>query len=66
MIILAKEWLILIECSKKRTTYMKYCSVYEKYIKKKLGPLPFSKLNEETLAEVFRKKENQNKNTRIH
>lgn len=57
--IIAKEWLILIECSKKRTTYMKYCSVYEKYIKKKLGPLPFSKLNEETLAEVFRKKENE-------
>ncbi len=57
--IIAKEWLILIECSKKRTTYMKYCFVYEKYIKKKLGPLPFSKLNEETLAEVFRKKENE-------
>ncbi len=51
----AKEWFILIEGSKKRTTYMKYYSVYQKYIKKKVDLIPFSGLNEEILAGVFQR-----------
>lgn len=55
----AKEWFTMIECSKKHTTYIKYRSIYEKYLKKKLDSIPFSKLEEDTLASLFQKDEKE-------
>lgn len=57
--LIAEEWLTVIENSKKRTTYMKYHSIYEKYLKKQLGELPFSKLNEDSFAALFQKSGNE-------
>lgn len=53
----AEEWLTVIKHSKKHATYVKYCSVYEKHIKKKLERLSFAQLNENILASVFQERE---------
>lgn len=55
----AEEWLAIIEGSKKRTTYIKYYSVYEKYIKEKLSMIPVSRLDETVLAGLFQKGEKE-------
>lgn len=57
----AQEWFFTIERSKKYSTYMKYRSVYKKYIEKKLGKISVSKLdnsklNGEILTELFQHK----------
>ncbi|GFI46524.1 tyrosine recombinase XerD [Lachnospiraceae bacterium] len=52
----AEEWLASVEGRKKYATYMKYRSVYEKHIKKTLGNIPLSLVDENTLARVFGEK----------
>ena len=49
----AEEWLASVELRKKYATYMKYRSVYEKHIKKTLGGIPLSQVDENILASVF-------------
>lgn len=49
----AEEWLACVERRKKYATYMKYRSVYEKHIKKTLGEIPLSRVDENILAKVF-------------
>lgn len=53
----AEEWLTIISNEKKHATYMKYRTVYEKYIRKKIGQILFSELNSEILADIFRTEE---------
>lgn len=49
----AEEWLSIVIMEKKHATYMKYRTVYEKHLQKKIGELPFSELDGERLAWVF-------------
>lgn len=49
----AEEWLAATASSKKHSTYIKYCSIYEKHIKEHLGEFPLSELNEDILTELF-------------
>lgn len=51
--IVAEEWIAGIENVKKYSTYIKYRSIYEKYIQKKLLDIPISDLDESILANVF-------------
>ena len=53
----AEEWLTMISSERKHATYMKYRTVYEKYIREKVGKIPFSELNSEMLADIFRREE---------
>lgn len=53
----AEEWLTIISSEKKHATYMKYRTVYEKYIRDKIGQIPFSELSSEMLADIFRSEE---------
>jgi len=55
--VVAKEWLTVVESSKKQATYRKYCSVYEKYLKEKLKDFSFAELREEHLIELLQSKE---------
>lgn len=50
--IAAEKWLAGIEQSKKYATYVKYHSIYKKYIQEKLGTFSFSQLKEEVLEEI--------------
>lgn len=49
----AEEWIAGIENVKKYSTYIKYRSIYEKYIQKKLSEISVSELDENILANVF-------------
>lgn len=51
--IVAAEWLASIEKTRKYATYIKYRSIYEKYIKEKLNDRPLSRINSAILAEEF-------------
>lgn len=53
----AEEWLIIIKNEKKYSTYIKYRTVYEKYIRDKAGGVLFSELNTEVLAGIFQKED---------
>lgn len=57
--IVAQEWFLVIEHSKKYSTYMKYRSVYKTHIEKKLGKISIFKLDKEILEELFRDKESE-------
>lgn len=52
--IAAEEWLAVISSEKKYATYVKYRTIYEKYIRKKAGSIRFSELNSEILEDIFR------------
>lgn len=49
----AEEWLAVIKSEKKQATYVKYRTVYEKYIQNRIGSVLFSELNPDALARVF-------------
>lgn len=49
----AEEWLTMIKSEKKQATYVKYRTVYEKYIQNKIGGVLFSELNSDALTCVF-------------
>jgi len=53
----AEEWLSMVENNKKHATYWKYRSVYEKYLKRKLGDFSFVELEETDLTELFQAEE---------
>lgn len=49
----AEEWLAIIKSERKHSTYVKYRTVYEKYIHDKVGRILFSELTPEILAGIF-------------
>lgn len=49
----AEEWLVLVEETKKHATYIKYRTIYERYLREKLGKLGFSELDTELFSEIF-------------
>lgn len=51
--IIAQEWLDIIEKTKKYATYIKYRSIYEKYIKNELGKMPLIKFYRFSLSDLF-------------
>ncbi|MCI8560273.1 MAG: site-specific integrase [Dorea sp.] len=53
----AEEWLAIIKSEKKHATYVKYRTVYEKYIQDKIGKVLLSELNPEILTDVFQRKD---------
>lgn len=53
----AENWLMLVNKEKKHATYMKYRTVYEKYIREEVGEILFSELTSEDLSGIFQKEE---------
>lgn len=49
----AQEWLAMVSVEKKYATYIKYRTVYEKHIQKKVGKILFSELDAEILDGIF-------------
>ena len=56
----AEEWLALINREKKYATYMKYYTIYEKYIRKEVGEVLLSELTSEKLSGIFQREEQGN------
>ncbi|MBD5511000.1 MAG: site-specific integrase [Lachnospiraceae bacterium] len=50
---IAKEWLATVHIEKKHATYIKYRTVYEKHIRKKLEGVLASELNSAILEDIF-------------
>ncbi len=57
--VVAEEWLIQIEQTKKYATYIKYHFIYKKYIQEKLKECSLSKLEEGIFAEIFQSNEKE-------
>lgn len=49
----AQEWLDMVERTKKYATYIKYRSIYEKYMKEELGKMPLIKFYKFSLSDLF-------------
>lgn len=49
----AEGWLAAVKASKKHATYVKYCSIYQTYIKGCLEDCALSALNETVISKVF-------------
>ena len=47
----AEEWLEELENKRKKSTYIKYRFIYEKYLKKELGPIRIHKITDHTVKE---------------
>lgn len=55
----ASEWMQFIEKNRKYATYIKYQTIYHKYIEKKLSECTFSELNNTELSELFQTYESE-------
>lgn len=57
--LVALQWLGEIETSKKHATYIKYRSIYEKYIREAAGGLPLSEISSAVVEEIFQDSSNK-------